>query len=73
MARRTKHQDKHIEALLYSLEEQSWRVTKGSGYFKALCPCGTHKKWVHLTPSGSSYLRNLAGWLRRTGCWREGK
>lgn len=66
---RPRHQIKEIEALLRSMEVQGWRVEKGSKYFKTFCPCGLHKKTVHLTPSGGGYLRNLVGWLRRETCW----
>ncbi|WP_211261535.1 hypothetical protein [Pseudonocardia acaciae] len=73
MTRRPKHPDKDIERLLCALESAGWDVEKGRKYFKALCPCGTHQKWVHLTPSSSSYLKNLTGWLRRNTCWKEGE
>lgn len=67
--RRPRHQDKHLEELLRDLEKARWRVTKGKGYFKAYCPCGKHKRFVHLTPSGRNYQRDLVGWLKRETCW----
>ncbi len=68
---RHRHTVKEIEALLRSLESQGWRVKKDRKYYKAYCPCGLHKKTVHLTPSTTGYLRNLVGWLRRETCWKE--
>jgi hypothetical protein len=72
VAPRSRHPDKDLEAVLRSLERQGWRIERGQKYFKAYCPCGLHKKTVHLTPSGPRYLRNLVGWLRRETCWEEG-
>lgn len=51
MSPRPRHTIKEIEKLLRSLESQGWRVEKGRKYFKAYCPCGLHKRTVHLTPS----------------------
>lgn len=73
MSPRPRHTIKEIEKLLRSLESQGWRVEKGRKYFKAYCPCGLHKRTVHLTPSTASYLRNLVGWLGRETCWEEGR
>jgi hypothetical protein len=72
---RPKHPVKELEAGLKEAEElQGWRVDGGGRtYFRLRCPCGKHMRWVHLTPSGGSYLRDLLGWLRRTGCWKENR
>ena len=73
MAGRPRHQDKDIEKLFASLEEQDWIVTRGKGYFIAKCPPPHARciKTVKLTPSDPNYLRNLRGWFRRSGCWKE--
>ncbi len=68
---RPKHPDKDLEALLRSLESAGWRVEKGRKYFKGYCPCGDHKKTIHVTPSDPGYRRHLIGWLRRETCWEE--
>jgi hypothetical protein len=65
--------DKDIESLLLSLKRQSWRVQPRTrtGYYKVYCPCGAHLKTVHISPGDRRYLRNLMGWLKRSGCWKE--
>jgi hypothetical protein len=68
---RPKHPDKDLEALLRSLESAGWRIEKGRKYFKGYCPCGDHKKTIHVTPSDPGYRRHLVGWLRRETCWEE--
>lgn len=56
------------------VEEHGWTlVPPGKKYWKALCPCADkHYKTIKLTPSGSDYVKNLAGWFRRQSCW-EGR
>ena len=69
---RPRHPVKELETVLKEAEEQGWRVDGGGNtYFRLRCPCGKHMRWVHLTPSGTNYVRDLLGWLRRTGCWKE--
>ena len=68
---RPKHPRKDLEAVLREAEGKGWRVTKGKGYYKMLCPCGRHQKSVHLTPSDPDYRRHLLGQLRRATCWDE--
>lgn len=59
MPDRPRHQDKHLEALLRSMEAQGWKVTRGKGYFIAKCPPPHARcfKTVKLTPSDPNYLR----------------
>ena len=67
---RPRHPRKELEQLLRDAELQGWQVTKGR-YFKLACPCPQrHLKWVHLTPSGANYERNLRAELARSTCWR---
>lgn len=51
-------------------DELSWRVIGPNkrGYFKALCPCGKHKTWVHKTPSNPNYYRQKVNFIRRQDC-----
>jgi hypothetical protein len=70
--RRPKHPIKELEAVLQEVESQDWRVEKGRDYFKIRCPCAEkHMRWVHLTPSGSNYEKDLRRWVQRCSCWRE--
>lgn len=72
MARRPRHPDKHLEAVLRAAERQEWRITKDKRYYKMWCPCaGKHKKSVSITPSGANYKLNLLGELRRSTCWKD--
>jgi hypothetical protein len=68
---RPRHQAKELEAILQEAERRGWRIDKGSGYFRMRCPCGSHQRWVHLTPSSPNYGLNLLKWLERRPCWRE--
>jgi hypothetical protein len=68
---RSKHPIKELEAVLQSAERQGWKVDKGKGYFRMLCPCGElHKKWVHLTPSDPNYEKRLRAVLKARTCWK---
>ncbi len=44
-----------------------WTFTRGT-YFKGRCPCGSHQKMIHVTPSDPKYLRNLKAHVRRLEC-----
>ena len=53
---RPRHPNKELEALLRSLEDQGWRVTRGKGYYKCYCPpphaqCVKTVKLTHPTPT----------------------
>ena len=73
MADRPKHPRKELETIIREAEARGWGVTKGKGYFRMLCPCGQHKKWVALTPSDPRYGTNLGKWLARQSCWEGGE
>jgi hypothetical protein len=66
---RRRHQDKDIEKVLVEAENHGWDVIPTDKYWKLLCGCGQHKKWVKLTPSGAKYVQNLAQWFKRQSCW----
>jgi hypothetical protein len=68
---RPRHPRQDLEALLREAERKGWRVTRGTRYYAMLCPCGQHRKTVHLTPSDPGYERNLRGLLRRATCWDD--
>lgn len=71
---RPRHPDKGLEELLRSLEQQDLSVERCRKYYKTKCPppCGRCLKMVKLTPSNPNYLKNLRGWFRRSGCWKDG-
>lgn len=72
MSDRPRHQNKDIEAFMQVIELNNWTITKRKKYYQARCRCeGKHLKTIHLTPSGSMYLRNLRAWFARQPCWRE--
>ena len=71
-AMRPRHPDKELEAVLRQAESRGWRIEKGANYFSARCRCPLrHQRWVHLTPSGAGYRKNLAAWFNRQECWSE--
>jgi hypothetical protein len=73
LAPRPKHPDKDLEALIRSLEEQGWTVTKGKRYYKARCSCGdAHSKTIHVTPQ-ENYNNKIRTRLRNHTCWKEEK
>jgi hypothetical protein len=67
---RQRHPDQDYERLLRDAEARGWRVSRGKGYFKALCGC-PDKHWVSvvLTPSGSRTLVNTRKRFERSACW----
>lgn len=52
---------------MQELEMSGWTFTRGT-YFKGRCPCGSHQKMIHVTPSDPKYLRNLKAHVRRLEC-----
>lgn len=61
---RHRHPKKDLEAVLRDGEAKGWEVAKTRKYYRMRCPCGSHQKTVHLTPSDPNYRQNLVGWLR---------
>lgn len=68
---RPRHPGKELEALLRHAEAHGWRADKPSAYFRLRCPCGSHQRRVHLTPSDPNYVLNARKWLERQPCWKE--
>lgn len=66
---RPRHPKKDLEAVCQTAEAAGWQIMRGTGYFKAYCPCGLHKRTLHLSPSDPNYARNVAHWFRRQPCW----
>jgi hypothetical protein len=58
---RPRHPIKELEALLREVERRGWHVDKTGTYFKLRCPCRKHMRWVHLTPSGADYVKDVRG------------
>jgi hypothetical protein len=68
---RPRHQDKELERVLRRVEDNGWRVERGKGYFRLLCPCPEkHMRSVSLTPSDPNYGKNLVRWIERQSCWK---
>ena len=65
-----KHQNKELEAVLDAFDRAGWRIDKPN-YYRVRCPCGTHIKWIALTPSSMNYAKNALAWLNRQPCSRQ--
>lgn len=56
------------EHVFETAEELGWRIAERpnkKGYLKMWCPCGAHLRWLHKTPSGVNYYRDVIAWMRR--------
>jgi len=69
---RPRHPDKDLERLCQEIEAAGWRLTRRNRYYSAYCPCGQHKRTIHLSPSDHSYAQNVRQWFRRQPCWPKG-
>lgn len=67
-----RHPRKELEAVLQAFHEAGWRITDPPTYYTVRCPCGTHYRWIHLTPSGANYGRDALQWLKRQPCTPKG-
>lgn len=69
---RPRHPDQDLEQMLSDAEDHHWTVdyNKKTNYWRALCDCGKHKKWIHKSPSGGHYALNLRKWFERQPCWK---
>jgi hypothetical protein len=67
-----KHPKSGGQRALNLLAAAGWTILDTPKYYKALCPCGEHKRWVHLSPSNPRYWNELIGWARRLPCWQDG-
>lgn len=63
-----RHPSKDLEALLDEFHAAGWRIQDPPTYYKVLCPCGEHQRWIHLTPSNPNYGKDASRWLRRQQC-----
>lgn len=66
-----RHPKKDLERLLEQFHASGWVIKDSDTYYKVLCPCGEHRRTIHLSPSGSQYRRNAESWLRRQPCGRK--
>lgn len=49
-----------------------WRVTETPTFYRALCPCGDHQRWIAATPTHADvYAVDLLVWLRSQTCYQE--
>jgi hypothetical protein len=60
---------KDIETLLGEFHLAGWVIKDPPKYYRVTCPCGLHMRWIHLTPSGSTYVRDAIKWLYRQPCY----
>ncbi|AZI58881.1 hypothetical protein EH165_12765 [Nakamurella antarctica] len=63
-----KHQKKELELLLQKFDDAGWTIEDPLKYYSVKCPCGDHRRWIHLTPSGNNYAKDALGWLERQPC-----
>lgn len=66
-----RHPKEEIETLLSQFDDNGWLVEDPPKYYKVNCPCGSHKRTVHLTPRDPDYVKNALKWLFRQDCYRE--
>lgn len=66
-----RHQRPDLEAVLEEFDKAGWRILDPPTYYKVLCPCGSHYRWIHLTPSNPWHGKQAVRWLRRQPCYRE--
>jgi hypothetical protein len=63
-----KHPRKELETVLEHFHQAGWSILDGT-YYRVLCPCGLHQRWIHLTPSDPNYGKNALAWLQRQSCY----
>ena len=66
-----RHPRKEMEALLGEFHAAGWTITDPPKYYTVKCPCGSHMRWIHLTPSNPNYAQDALHWLRRQTCYKE--
>lgn len=64
-----KHPKKELESLLGEFHEAGWRIVSTGKYYKVYCPCGSHKRSIHLSPSNPNYVKDAVRWLFRQSCY----
>jgi hypothetical protein len=50
-----RHPRKDLEDVLAEFDRRRWRILDPPKYYKVMCPCGQHYRWIHLTPSNPYY------------------
>ena len=61
-----RHPRKDMERVLREFDARGWRIVDPPKYYKVLCPCGDHMRWIHLTPSNPYYGSQALQWARST-------
>lgn len=64
MANWKKHPKKEGEEALRKIAVLGWRVEDPPRYYTVKCPCGSHQRQIHLTPSNPNYFRQAVSWCR---------
>jgi hypothetical protein len=65
-----KHPRKELEAVLNHFHQAGWTILDPPTYYAVRCPCGLHKRWIHLTPSDPNYGKRALAWLQRQPCYQ---
>ncbi|GAA4283321.1 hypothetical protein GCM10022261_08520 [Brevibacterium daeguense] len=67
-----KHPNKELEALLEEFHEAGWQIINPKKkYYKVRCPCGSHYRSIHISPSNPRYSQDALSWLYRQPCYSE--
>lgn len=64
-----RHPRKDLEPLLREFHDAGWRIEDPPTYYTVKCPCGSHQRQIHLTPSGRNYAKSAQRWLYRQPCY----
>lgn len=60
-----RHPRKDLERVLEEFHLRGWRIENPPKYYKVMCPCGSHYRWIHLTPSSPYYGGHALTWAKR--------
>ncbi len=68
-----RHQKPELQKVLEAFDEAGWEIIDPPKYYTVRCPCGSHMRWIHLTPSNPNYGKQALTWMRRQNCNRGGQ
>ncbi|WP_073381142.1 hypothetical protein [Nocardiopsis flavescens] len=66
-----KHQKPDGQKALEELDAMGWKIENPPKYYTVKCPCGSHARSVHLTPSNPGYFQESVRWAKRQTCMNE--
>jgi len=67
----TRHPKKDGQRVLDEFAKAGWRIDNPPKYYRVRCPCGSHLRYIHLTPSNPQYWTEALAWLHRQPCYPE--